>query len=168
MGDVVNAAFEHTQLLLEENIMKNHSILLAALIGTTLVVSVPVLAAEEVAAAEPVVTKTYHTTAYLNGGIGKDEQEFMRRSAHKFPLRMTFFESENREFITGVTVVIFDAKGKQVFELSNAGPMLYVMLPNGKYKIRAHFKGVAESRGATLRGRKGKDLYFRWNGTAKQ
>jgi hypothetical protein len=146
--------------------MKTHSILFAALIGTTLVASVPVVANEQ--AVEPVVAKTFLAKTYLNGGIGKDEEDFMHRTAHEFPLRLTFSERKDGEFIADVPVVISDAKGNPVFELPNAGPILYVMLPNGKYKISARFKGMTESQEVTLSGKEGKDLYFHWKGTPKQ
>ncbi len=146
--------------------MKTHSILFAALIGATLAASVPVAANEQ--AGEPVVAQTFMGKTYLNGGIGKDEVDFMHRTAHEFPLRLIFSERKDGEFTADVSVVISDARGNSVFELSNAGPMLYVMLPNGKYKISARFKGMTESQEVTLSGKEVKDLYFHWKGTPKQ
>ena len=81
---------------------------------------------------------------------------------------MIFSELKNGEFVADVPVVISDAKDNPVFELSNAGPMLYVKLPDGKYKIRARFKGLVESQEVTLSGKEGKDIYFHWKGTPKQ
>ena len=114
------------------------------------------------------VVKTITATSYLNGGIGKDEESTMRRMAKKFPLRITFAERKDGEFVTGVPVVISDASGKPVLELPRSGPMLFVMLPDGKYKVNSRFKGVTKSQEVTLSGKPGKDLYFLWNGVSEK
>ena len=62
----------------------------------------------------------------------------------------------------GGSVVVTDARGNSVFELSKAGPMLDVALPNGNYKVNASFNGLTESQAVTLVGKAGKDLQFRW------
>lgn len=118
-------------------------------------------------AQDSIVVETITATTYVNGGIGKDEEAAMRRVAKEFPLRMTFSERKDGEFLADVPVVIADARGNPVFELSKAGPMVYVMLPNGKYKVSARFKGLTESQEVTLAGKDGKDLYFNWKGKPK-
>ena len=49
----------------------------------------------------------------------------MRRVSPDFPLRLTFAEGAHKEFTTA-DVVILGAAGDPVFELPNAGPLLYV------------------------------------------
>ncbi len=51
-----------------------------------------------------------------------------------------------------------------LYKYLRQNPMLYVMLPNGKYKVSARFKGLTESQEVTLSGKEGKDLYFHWKG----
>lgn len=156
--------------------MKTCPALTAALTGAALLISVPAANAQEktvkpVVIEEvivPIVVKTAEVTTYLNGGIGKDEQAAMHRIEKEFPLRMTFSERKDGEFIVNVPVVITDERGIPVFELPKAGPMLYVMLPNGKYKVSARFKGLTETQEVALSGNEGKDLYFHWQGTPKQ
>lgn len=143
--------------------MKTRQSLVAAMLGATLAASLPLSASAQ----GSVVVETITATTYMNGGIGKDEEAAMRRVAGEFPLRMTFSERKDGEFVADVPVVITDARGSPVFELSNAGPMLYVMLPNGKYKVNARFKGLTESQNVTIAGKGGKDLYFHWNGGAQ-
>ena len=143
--------------------MKVRSILSVTLLGVALVASFPVAASEQ----DPVVAKTLFEKTYLNGGVGKAERVFMRSSAHEFSLRLTFSERRSGEFIADVPVDIFDADGNTVFKLPNAGPMLFVMLPKGKYKISASFNGVTHSQKVTLGGKAGKDLYFQWSAAPK-
>ena len=143
--------------------MKTHAPLTAALIGAGLLATLPLAACAQ----DSVVVETITATTYVNGGIGKDEEVVLRRIAKEFPLRMTFSERKDGELLADVPVVIADARGNPVFELPKAGPMLYVMLPNGKYKVSARFKGLTESQEVTLAGKDGKDLYFHWKGKPK-
>ena len=140
--------------------MKIRTRLTVLLIGASLLATLPLAASAQ----DSIVVETITATTYLNGGIGKDEEAAMRRVAKEFPLRMTFSERKDGEFLADVPVVIADARGNPVFELPKAGPMLYVMLPTGKYKVSARFKGLTESQEVTLDGKGGKDLYFHWKG----
>ncbi|MCB1934161.1 MAG: hypothetical protein KDI45_17055 [Candidatus Accumulibacter sp.] len=148
--------------------MKTPSTLTATLIGASLLATWPLAAMArepvivETIVQEPVVVEAVLVSTYLNGGVGKDEAATMRRLAKEFPLRMTFSERKDGEFIADVPVVILDASGNPVFELPKAGPMLYVMLPHGNYRVIARFKGLTESQNVTLTGKEGKDLYFHW------
>ena len=138
--------------------MKIRTRLTVLLIGASLLATLPLAASAQ----DSIVVETITATTYLNGGIGKDEEAAMRRVAKEFPLRMTFSERKDGEFLADVPVVICDARGNPVFELSKAGPMLYVMLPKGKYKVSARFKGLTESQEITLDGKDGKELNFHW------
>ena len=138
--------------------MKIHVYLTTALICASLLATNSITASAE----ESVVVETIMVSTYVNGGIGKNEEEIMRRVAKEFPLRLTFSERKNGEYIADVPVVIVDANSNPVFELSKAGPLLDVVLPNGKYKVSARFKGKTESQEVTLTGKDGKDLYFHW------
>ena len=138
--------------------MKTHVYLTTALICASLLATNSITASAE----ESVVVETIMVSTYVNGGIGKNEEEIMRRVAKEFPLRLTFSERKNGEYIADVPVVIVDANSNPVFELSKAGPLLDVVLPNGKYKVSARFKGKIETQEVTLTGKDGKDLYFHW------
>ncbi|WP_313954060.1 hypothetical protein [Accumulibacter sp.] len=148
--------------------MKTLGSFTGALIGASLLATLPLAANArepvivETIVQEPVVVEAVLVSTYLNGGVGKDEAATMRRLAKEFPLRMAFSERKDGEFIADVPVVILDASGNPVFELPKAGPMLYVMLPHGNYRVSARFKGLTESQNVTLSGKEGKDLFFHW------
>lgn len=112
------------------------------------------------------VIQTVTTSTYLNGGIGVDEQAAMHRVVNAFPLRMSFSEREDGEFLADIPMMISDSNGNSVFELRKAGPMLYVALPPGRYKVTARFGGVTQTQGVTLAGNDGKDLHFHWGGAS--
>ncbi|MBZ0225311.1 MAG: hypothetical protein WA917_10000 [Comamonas sp.] len=100
---------------------------------------------------------------YLNGGIGQDEQMSMRRDASHWPLRMTFSDKANDEFVADVGLKVFDAHGQAVLRLKDAGPMTYVQLPQGEYHITASYRGDTLTRNVHV-GPGGLDANFHWAG----
>jgi len=100
---------------------------------------------------------------YLNGGIGQDEQMSMRRDASHWPLRMTFSDKANDEFVADVGLKVFDAHGQAVLRLKDGGPMTYVQLPQGEYHITASYRGDTLTRNVHV-GPRGLDANFHWAG----
>lgn len=134
----------------------------ALMIGAGLLaMAVLAAAAREQFAPQP---QTLNGTTYVNGGIGKEEKAAMRGMAAEYTLRITFSQRDNGELLANVPVAILDAKGNAVFELSNAGPMLFVKLPRGQYQVSATFEGLRQSRHVDISGSSGKNLYFHWKG----
>jgi len=129
---------------------------------TAVLIGVTLLAAVHLTAGAQDVATTATVATYLNGGVGDDEQAAMRCRAKEFPLRMTFSEGKGGKYIADVSVVVTDAHGNSVFELSTAGLMLDAALPDGNCKVNASFKGLTESKAVTLAGMAGKDLQFSW------
>jgi hypothetical protein len=85
--------------------------------------------------------------------------------AKEFPLRIVFSEGKDHEFLADVPMVISDSSGNPIFRLRGAGPMLYVLLPQGHYKVSARFNGVTRTLQVTLASNDGKDLHFHWERT---
>ena len=126
------------------------------------VTSLPVHAQDELIIVEPVLT-----TMYLNGGVGENSEQYMRKIANDWPLRMIFSERKDNEFVANVKLLVTDTHGVPYLQLSDAGPMTYAMLPAGRYRITAQFRGRSETREVTLDGKTGRDVYFHWQGDAK-
>ena len=116
---------------------------------------------------ELIIVEQVRATMYLNGGIGADEQQYMRKVAKDWPLRMIFSEHKDNEFVADVNVLITDTRGTPYLQLSSAGPMTYAMLPTGKYRITARFRGLSETREVMLNDKAGRDVYFHWKGSVK-
>lgn len=115
-----------------------------------------------------VVVEPSHATTYLNGGIGSDEEQYMRSVAADWPLRLTFAQSPSGDFVAGVRLLITNEKGTPYLQSSDAGPMTYVRLPPGKWRIVASYQGKSETREVTLDGKTGRDVFFGWKDTAAQ
>ena len=103
---------------------------------------------------------------YLNGGIGEDEAHAMRGRAAEFPLRLIFAEGPQNVFTANVPLAIVDERGNPVFALRDAGPMLYVMLPAGRYTVIAESDGIRKTQQVTLDHGRGTDVAFHWNTAA--
>lgn len=82
---------------------------------------------------------------YQNGGIGKEEVARMDSKLQAYNLRMTFSEGPDNAYATGLRLRIANAQGKEVFTLSDAGPMTDVKLPTGHYRVTARFGDVERS-----------------------
>lgn len=119
-------------------------------------------AAQPVAQEDATMFELVPGSLYLNGGIGQDEQQSMHKDAHHWPLRMTFSDRSDNEFVAGVHLKVFDHAGKAVLRLQDAGPMTYVQLPQGEYRVTASYKGDMLSRMMHV-GPKGLDANFHWN-----
>lgn len=128
----------------------------AALLGAT---SLPVYAQEHPSMREPGSTQSF-----LNGGVGKEDQAHMHQIARQWPLRMSFSERKDNEFVADVQLTVTDHHGVPVLTLDHTGPMTYAKLPPGKYRITANLHGIAQTRNVTLDGRQGRDLHFHWTG----
>ena len=116
---------------------------------------------------KPVAVQTTGSIQFMNGGVDKAEETFMRKAAKDFNLRVEFSERKDNEFVADASLNITDLGGKPVFVLRNAGPIVNVKLPDGEYRVAASFHGRTETRVVTLRGSAGEDLYFHWQGKVK-
>ncbi len=109
-----------------------------------------------------------NSTNYVNGGIGDEGMAMMHGVANEYPLHIVFSEGKDGAFLADVPVTILDKHHEAVVELPDAGPMLYVRLPQGKYVINVEHKGVKQSRSVTLDGKHSKSLIMHWAGTSQE
>ncbi len=116
---------------------------------------------------EIILFETIRPALYMNGGIGSDEQSYMRRMGKDFSLRLIFAERMDNEFVADVKLLIEDEHGP-VFMLPAAGPMTNIMLPDGKYRIIASYRGVTEVHMVTIKGKNGADVLFHWKGAPRK
>jgi len=103
-----------------------------------------------------------NAATYINGGIGEDEAMAMRQQAREYPLRIVLAEGPRNEFTANVPVEIADAHGNRVLAVPDAGPLLYVMVPDGRYTITAEVDGVVKSQQVTVSRGQGRQVVFHW------
>ncbi|CAN7288413.1 carboxypeptidase regulatory-like domain-containing protein [Pseudomonas brassicacearum] len=100
---------------------------------------------------------------YLSGGIGEDEARAIGQ-AQGYNLHMTFAVGPENKYIPDVEVVIQNASGQTLLTLTEAGPLVYVQLPPGKYSVVATRKGEARRDTAEIGSGVARNLVFHWNG----
>jgi hypothetical protein len=99
---------------------------------------------------------------YANGGIGQEEADEMRTKAGSFNLRLYLSEGKQGQSITDAQITITDKKGNVRLDLSGGGPMLFVHLENGNYKISANYNGTSITRNVAITSRRGVNVYLNW------
>ncbi|MHC8346452.1 carboxypeptidase regulatory-like domain-containing protein [Pseudomonas sp. RT6P73] len=100
---------------------------------------------------------------YVSGGIGEDEAKAIQQTTG-YNLHMTFSVGPENKYIPDVDVVIQKAPGQTVLTLSQAGPLVYVQLPPGRYTVVATRNGEAKHDTTDVGSDTARNLVFHWTG----
>jgi len=100
---------------------------------------------------------------YLSGGIGEDEARAIGQ-AQGYNLHMTFAIGPENKYVPDVEVTVQNASGQTVLTLSDAGPLVYVQLPPGKYNVVATRNGEVRRDTAEIGSGAARNLVFHWSG----
>jgi len=103
-------------------------------------------AATPVAAVLPFETVNHMTI--VNGGVGLDESEAIKRVAAQFSLRVVISGRAGDYHVADRLTIT--RQGTPVLALNDAGPWLLVNLPPGQYLLRGEFDGQQVSRPVTV------------------
>ena len=77
---------------------------------------------------------------YLQGGIGQDEADALRRTPG-YDLHITLSTGAEGKFQSGATVDIQSVQGQSVLMLQDVGPLIFVQLPTGQYRVVGNAEG---------------------------
>lgn len=102
---------------------------------------------------------------YVTGGICKDEAEFMKGIAPKFPLAILLVEKEEGKevYLADVRVTLINSNNEAVLDVMTEGPFLLVNLPSGDYTISALFHGIPKTKAIKIRDKQHKRVVFSWD-----
>lgn len=139
-----------------------HAILATAFLTLTMLFSGLVIAQVSV-----VEEQQGQKAKYVNGGIGDDQTRYMQSIAKNWPLHLMFSQLKANEFIAAVNLLIVDSRDTTFLQLDSAGPLTYVQLPPGTYRITASHQGESQTRKVTINSKNRSDVYFHWKGSAK-
>lgn len=78
---------------------------------------------------------------YLTGGIGVAEREWLDQHGADYSQRLEFSKGERGAFVSQVALTVRDRDGTVVFEAESDGPILYIDLPEGRYRADARYAG---------------------------
>jgi hypothetical protein len=104
--------------------------------------------------------------AYINGGIGQEEADDIRANARQYNLRLYFSEAKQGQSISDVSVTVTDKKGNVKLEIADAGPMLFMHMENGTYKVVCLHNGVVITKTVKVTNHKGVNVHLNWKNTA--
>ena len=109
-------------------------------------------AAERLTTAPPI--------AYESSGIGDDDP--LAAIAGDYNLQLVFATQGSGEYLADVKVLIADTKGNTLLDAESPGPIFFVRLPAGSYRISADFHGVPLRKSVTIGDHRRQNLYFHW------
>lgn len=101
---------------------------------------------------------------YVSGGIGSDEAQYMQSIRQDFNLRLLFANSASGQYLANVRVDISATTGGALASLVSDGPFFYARLPEGAYRVRVAYEGVAQTADVDLRRGRAAALQFYWPG----
>jgi hypothetical protein len=109
---------------------------------------------------EPII----HTTgkvSYVSGGVGNESIDRLSALSSEFNVKLVFAMTSG-EYISGVKVVVTDARGLSVVDAVSDGPWLLARLPAGDYRIVASQDGKAKKQQIAVGTAKLMTVDFRW------
>lgn len=112
------------------------------------------------APADTPVIQQSGTIRYLSGGVGDEERTAMSQVENQFNLGITLATTSGA-FMSDAHIRILDHKGATVFETVPNGPMLFVELPPGHYKVEADGYGQHYAKPVSV-GRSMSKITFTW------
>ena len=133
------------------------------LIGASLVAALGTALAQDLTASPDIVRGVVDGVAYRNGGIGRDAALAMVRRQGDYTLRLGFSEGPHNAFLTDVKLDIYDANGRRIFGLGEAGPLVDVQLPAGRYRVIAETGGVRREGTVAVEPNRLTELYLHWS-----
>ncbi|AHD14510.1 MULTISPECIES: hypothetical protein [Pseudomonas] len=146
--------------------MRNHHYALGAALLITLALPWTLAAAADLNApidmqAVQLQQQEQNGVRYLQGGIGQDEANALRKTPG-YDLHVELSTGPEGKFQSGATVDIQNAQGQPVLSLTDAGPLLYVQLPPGKYKVTGNAQGETVQQLVTVNGKTPATVNLNW------
>lgn len=98
--------------------------------------------------------------AHASGGIGDDDP--LALIAGDYNLQLVFAARGSGEYLADVEVLIADASGRTQLETLSPGPLFYVRLPPGSYRITVSYGGQRLHRQVGIGDHRRQSLHFYW------
>ena len=127
----------------------------APALAQTLSESMPDLAAHA-----PVIEQSAGVE-YINGGAGLEQRDAIAAVQSRFPLRIVL-SGKGGEYVVADTLTVRDSNG-EVITVRDAGPLVMMSLPPGRYTVEASYLGKTHTTTVQL-GREARTLNWNWPG----
>jgi hypothetical protein len=101
---------------------------------------------------------------YVTGGVGLEERGQLLAERPDYNVRMTFATRGSGDYRSDVQVEISDARGNVNVNAHDAGPLMFVNLAPGHYRVTATAgDGQVQRREIQVQPGRTKDLFFYWS-----
>ncbi|MDD2066011.1 carboxypeptidase regulatory-like domain-containing protein [Pseudomonas sp. 25571] len=98
---------------------------------------------------------------YLQGGIGQDEANALRKTKG-YDLHVELSTGAQGKFQSGASVDIQSAQGQPVLSVTDVGPLLFVQLPPGHYKVTGNAEGETVQQQVVVDGKGPATVNLHW------
>lgn len=99
---------------------------------------------------------------YVSGGIGAEERQAMQAQAQEYNLRLTFSQAGSGALLTNIMVGIYDSAGNKRLEINSEGPLLFLRLPAGRYRLELMHAGILLTKNVVLSATGSRALALQW------
>jgi len=82
---------------------------------------------------------------WLSGGIGDEARDEMRKAAASYNVLIVFSDRQG-SYLADIPFAVAGRNGQEVVAGISDGPLLYINLPAGSYKVSAKIDGVWQNR----------------------
>lgn len=83
--------------------------------------------------------------AWMSGGIGDEALQEMRKSAASYNVHVLFTDRQG-SYLANIPFTVAGRDGRQIHAGVSDGPLLYLRLPTGSYRVSAEIDRVWQSR----------------------
>lgn len=87
--------------------------------------------------------------SYLQGGIGLDESTALQQ-ASGYSLHITLSIGPENKYLAGVELAVQSSAGQPLLSLHDVGPLVFVKLAPGHYRVVASFEGEQQQQGVQV------------------
>ncbi|HHJ1297767.1 hypothetical protein D3C76_204900 [compost metagenome] len=146
--------------------MRNHHYALGAALLLTLAMPWTLAAAADLNApidmqAVQLQPQEQNGVRYLQGGIGQDEANALRKTKG-YDLHVELSTGAQGKFQSGASVDIQSAQGQPVLSVTDVGPLLFVQLPPGHYKVTGNAEGETVQQQVVVDGKGPATVNLHW------
>lgn len=101
-----------------------------------------------------------HGVAYVSGGGDEAGMQSMLAIAARFNVRLTMVDARRGKPLGGATVVVASQEGRPVLHMTASGPLFYMRLNPGTYRLAVGYQGRDQMRDIVV-AREPLELTFR-------
>lgn len=134
-------------------------VLVSALIAAAPVMAQSVGASTPDLAAQGPVIEQSAGVEYINGGASTEARDAIAAMQSRFPLRVVL-TGKGGEYVVADTLTVRDSNG-EVLTIRDAGPLVMVNLPPGRYTVEATYLGRTHTATVQL-SREPRTLNWSW------